>query len=185
MLLQNSIDLLLREPLPLHRPALSVALAAFFLVVTPHAVEGEGTRSLDAVAYVLLAGAGLSFALRERWPYASYAVALACTVTYLLVGYGDGPIYVGAFLALVRVVSIAERRMWIPLAAAGGLAIAIAHVVRDGWTDAIAVSTFVWLVAAVAGGEALRARRGQADALLARAVEGSGIAGMRDRKSVG
>ncbi|HEV7804626.1 MAG TPA: sensor histidine kinase [Solirubrobacteraceae bacterium] len=152
----------------------AIALAAFFLVVTPHAVDGdEGVRALDALAYALLAGAGLSFALRGPHPYASCAIALACTVAYLLAGYGDGPIYVAAFLGLVRVVEVAERRVWIPVAAVGALGIAVAHVVRDGWSASasIAVSTVVWLVAAVLGGEALRARRGQAAALVARAEE--------------
>jgi signal transduction histidine kinase len=154
--------------------ALGIALAAFFVVVTPHAVDGdEGVRALDALAYALLAGAGLSFAVRGPHPYASCAIALSCTVAYLFAGYGDGPIYVAAFLGLVRVVEVAERRIWIPVAAAGALGIAIAHVVRDGWSASasIAVSTVVWLVAAVLGGEALRARRGQAAALAARAEE--------------
>jgi signal transduction histidine kinase len=150
---------------------LSLALTTFFIVITPHAVEGEeNAQALDALAYVLLAGAGLSFALRGPWPYASYAVALTCTVTYLAIGYGDGPIYIAPFLALVRVVSIAPRRVWIGSALVGVVAIAIVHVVRHGWSEAIVVSTSVWLVAAVAGGEALRARRGQAAALLARAI---------------
>jgi signal transduction histidine kinase len=152
--------------------ALAVALTACFLVVTPHAVRNdEGVRDLDLLAYALLAGAGMSFALRGPHPYASCAQALLCTTTYLLVGYGDGPIYVAAFLGLVRVVEIAPRRVWIPIAVAGALAIAIAHVVRDGWSASIAVSTVVWLTAAVLGGEALRARRGQAAAVVARAEE--------------
>jgi signal transduction histidine kinase len=152
--------------------ALGIALAAFFLVVTPHAVDHDaGVRALDALAYALLAGAGLSFALRREHPYASCAIALSCTIAYLLAGYGDGPIYVAAFLGLVRVVEVAERRVWIPVAAVGALGIGAAHVARDGWSAAIAVSTVVWLVAAVLGGEALRARRGQAAALAARAEE--------------
>ncbi len=150
----------------------AIALTAFFVIVTPHAVRGEeGARELDLLAYVLLAGAGMSFALRGPHPYASCALALSATTAYLLVGYGDGPIYVAAFLGLVRVVEIAPRRAWIAIAVAGALAIALAHLVRDGWSVSIAVSAFVWLMAAVLGGEALRARRGQAVALVARAEE--------------
>jgi signal transduction histidine kinase len=150
----------------------AIALTAFFEIVTPHAVaHDEGVRSLDALAYALLAGAGMSFALRGRHPYASCAIALSCTIAYLLVGYGDGPIYVAAFLGIVRVVEVAQRRVWIAVAVAGALGIAVAHVVRDGWSASIAVSTVVWLTAAVLGGEALRARRGQAAALAARAKQ--------------
>jgi len=72
--------------------ALSLALTAFLLIVTPNAVERDaGVNPLDALAYVLLVGAGLSFALRSQ-PYASYALALGCVTAYVLRDYGGGPI---------------------------------------------------------------------------------------------
>ncbi len=71
---------------------------AFFVVITPHAVaDDDGARALDALAYVLLVGAGLSFGLRGRQPYVSYGLALACVVVYLAKGYGGGPIYIAAY----------------------------------------------------------------------------------------
>ncbi|MBA3748747.1 MAG: hypothetical protein H0W96_14825, partial [Solirubrobacterales bacterium] len=121
------------------------ALTAFFLVVTPHAVSAEeGMRDLDALAYALLVGAGMSLALRGRHPYACYALALSCTVAYLAVGYGDGPIYIAAFAALLHVVVIGERRIWLPGAVGGALAIAVAHLIRDGWSLSIPFSTTIW-----------------------------------------
>lgn len=152
--------------------ALSIALTAFFVLVTPHAVAGEeGTRALDALAYLLLVGAGMSFALRGPHPYASYVLALTCVVVYLLRGYGGGPIYVAAFLGLARVVAVGERRVWLASAAGGVAALALATATRDGWEWSIAVFAGVWLVGAWLLGEAVRARHGQAAALAERAAE--------------
>jgi signal transduction histidine kinase len=152
--------------------ALSIVMTTFFVVVTPHAVAGdEGARALDALAYVLLVGAGLSLALRGAQPYAGYALALGCVTAYVLRGYGGGPIYVAAFLALVSVVIVSERRVWIPCAAAGALALSVAAVINDGPSWSTAVFATIWLAGAGLVGEAVRARRGQEAALAARAAE--------------
>jgi len=147
-------------------------LTTFFVVVTPHAVSGDdGARGLDALAYVLLVGAGLSPALRGRHPYAGYALALGCVTAYVLRGYGGGPIYVAAFLTLVSVVIVGERRVWIPCAVAGALSLSVAAVISDGWSWSTAVFATIWLVGAGLVGEAVRARRGQEAALAERAAE--------------
>lgn len=152
--------------------AQGMALAAFFVVVSPLAQSDDpGARAVDVFAYALLAGAGLSFAARGRHPYASYGVALACTVAYLLGGYGGGPIYVAPFVGLVRVVAVSRPRVWIPIAAGGAAALALATGLDEGWSSSIALSTGVWLVGALLLGEAVRARRGQESALAARASE--------------
>ena len=152
--------------------AQGIALATFFVVVSPHAQSDDlGARSLDAWAYALLVGAGLSVAARGRHPYASYAVALACTVTYLLGGYGGGPIYVAPFVGLLHVVALSEPRVWMPSAAGGATALALATAAQEGWSWSIALSSAVWMVGAVLVGEAVRARRGQEAALAARASE--------------
>ncbi|MEJ7798494.1 MAG: sensor histidine kinase [Solirubrobacteraceae bacterium] len=152
--------------------AQGVALAAFFVVVSPLAQSDDpGARALDAWAFGLLVCAGLSFAVRGRHPYAGYAVALACTVAYLLGGYGGGPIYVAPFIGLVRIVAISAPRAWIPIAVGGGTTLALAHALQEGWSWSIALSTGVWLIGALLVGEAVRARRGQEAALAARAAE--------------
>lgn len=152
--------------------AQGMALAAFFVVVSPLAQSDDpGARPLDAVAYVLLVGAGLSFGARARHPYASYAVALACTVAYLLGGYDGGPIYVAPFVGLVRIVGVSAPRVWVPIAGGGAAALALATALGEGWSSEIALTTGVWLVGALLLGEAVRARRGQEDALAARADE--------------
>ncbi len=133
-----------------------MALAAFFVVVSPLAqYDDPGATPLDAFAYVLLVSAGLSFGARGRHAYAGYAVALACTVGYLLGGYGDGPIYVAPFVGLVRVVAVSEPRVWAPIAGAGATALALATALEDGWSWSIALSTGVWLVGALLVGEEL------------------------------
>jgi signal transduction histidine kinase len=152
--------------------AQGLALAAFFVVVSPLAQSNNpGAQTLDALAYALLVAAGLSFAARGRHPYASYALALACTVAYLLSGYGGGPIYVAPFAGLVRVVAVSRPRIWIPIAGGGATALALATTLAEGWSSSIALSTGVWLVGALLVGEAVRARRGQEAALAARASE--------------
>lgn len=161
----------------LHAPraraiAQGIALAAFFVVVSPLAQSDDpGARALDVFAYALLVGAGMSFAARGRHPYANYAVALACTVAYVLGGYGGGPIYVAPFVGLVRVVAVSQPRVWIPIAVGGATALAIATALEEGWSYSIALSTGVWLVGALLVGEAVRARHGQDAALAARASE--------------
>ena len=90
---------------------------------------------------------------------------------YVLRGYGGGPIYVAAFLALVSVVIVADRRVWIACAATGALSLSVAAVISDGWSWSTAVFATIWLVGAGLVGEAVRARRGQEAALAERAAE--------------
>ena len=161
-----------RQALTARVVAQSLALTVFFVVVTPQAVaHDDGVRALDALAYALLVGAGLSFSLRGRYPYASYALALTCVVMYLLRGYGGGPIYIAAFLGLVRVVAVSEPRVWIPSAVGGATALAVARIVDDGWSWSIAVTASVWLVGAWLVAQAVGARRGQEAALADRTRE--------------
>ena len=92
-------------------------------------------------------------------------------MAYLLGGYGGGPIYVAPFVGLVRVVAVSEPRAWIPIAGGGAGALALATTLEEGWSSSIALSTGVGLVGALLVGEAVRARRGQEDALGGRAGE--------------
>lgn len=162
--------------------ALSLALTAFFLIVTPHAVARDvGVRPLDALAYVLLVGAGLSFALRSQ-PYASYLLALGCVTAYVLRDYGGGPIYVAAFLGLVAVVTVAERRVWIACALGGALVLSAAAAISYGLDWSTAVFATIWLAGAALVGEAVRARRGQEAALIERAAEAERTRGEEARR---
>jgi signal transduction histidine kinase len=99
---------------------LAIALAVLIVQVmgTHFAAQGQPERkSLDALAYILLAAGPVALLARRRFPVAVYIVVLGATMAYSVIGYARGPIFFALIIAFFTVVITGHR-----LAAILGLA---------------------------------------------------------------
>lgn len=108
--------------------AVQDALLALFIAV----MQVQGTivrnagevvqRPLDGLAYALLIVSGLAVAVRRRWPVPVFAVAALASAAYYVLGYPDGPGWLGLFIALYTVAAYGDGRRSL-LIAGGGMAV--------------------------------------------------------------
>ena len=92
------------------RLALAVGIAQ--VVFTYLAGRDQADRhSLDALAVVLLLVGPAALVVRRRWPSVVLAVALASTLTYWVIGYVRGPIFLALIVAFVA--TVLGGRRWV------------------------------------------------------------------------
>jgi signal transduction histidine kinase len=107
---------------------LAGVLAALGVVSTAFLEQSTAVdRPVDALAFILAAGAGLALAARRRWPAGTLAAVTGLTSAYLIIGYPYGFILLSY---LVGVYTVARHR---PLArsapaALAALAVLLIHV---------------------------------------------------------
>ena len=139
-----------------------VVTVAISLITTRIESDDPGARSLDFLAYALIAVAGLSLAARRRYPIGVLAVNTAAVLVYTLRDYPGGPVYLAPVIAMFTVGQTYERRRWIPVVLASSLLITAVGVVTadgddsSGWFHAVYSS---WAIAAGFLGDAARNRR--------------------------
>jgi signal transduction histidine kinase len=82
-------------------------------------------------------------------------------VAYLALRFAGWPVYLGAFAGLAALVGgVPQPRRWVPLAAAGGIGVAVATGRPEGWApDRIAVIAAVWAAVAVLAARMAQSRR--------------------------
>jgi hypothetical protein len=131
--------------------AVAVALCAFMVPVSAIVRTTQpAARGLSTVGVALLALSGLVLALRRVRPYLAFTVSVAAAAAYLALRYPGWPVYLGAVVALISLVSQARDRRWIPFAAIGGGAVAVATGPPENW-DIARMVTVVVVWCAVAG----------------------------------
>lgn len=147
-----------------HAPRLVVdvlpaaALAALLVAITTAQVH-TGGEHLGAIAYLLLAGAGLALAVR-RLPWVAYALSVALTAAYLLLHNPPSIVFLAPFLSLVSVMARTRTMtIWAPVAAAGAAVLAVAHGIGNGWSVPVGIFAAVWIGVAFVAGAGLDARR--------------------------
>jgi signal transduction histidine kinase len=83
-------------------------------------VQGDPTLKLPTVppwAYLLVIGAGLALVGRRRWPVATFAVVMALTLAYTVLGYDDGaPLLAVAVSLYALATCVSAKTTWICLA---------------------------------------------------------------------
>lgn len=124
------------------------------LVVTAVLVVGTqqelrhlpGAPSLDLGALVLLAGSGLVLVARRFLPLAAYIASLCFAWLYLVAGHAPGPIYVAPFIALLTLVSVSRRVVWVTSAIVGAALLTVAPIGTGGTALSAAIWGAVWLL---------------------------------------
>jgi signal transduction histidine kinase len=109
--------------------ALLAILVATFQVLALRRIAA--VRDLATLAdpanlgYALLTVSGLVLVARRRFPVAVFAVTAAASIVYYLIGYPDGPGWIGLFIAIYTVTALGDGRRSINLTSAGILALSV------------------------------------------------------------
>lgn len=157
------------EGTPLGRLAAALGVAALLLIVISGRAPVEGEpRGLDALAAVLVAAAAvLVLAGARRFPATVALIELGLSLAWYSLGYESRLIDAPTLIAFFVLGAIGRRARELAVA---GLAIALlmAAVVAD--QAAVAFAGVGWTVAAVLGGEMLRARNAMREQYAERAA---------------
>lgn len=160
----------LRVPWPRLPVAVQDALIATFITV----MQVQGTivrnagevvpRPLDGFAYALLVVSGLAVAVRRRWPVPVLAVAALASAAYYLLGYPDGPGWLGLFIALYTVAAYGDGRRSLLIAGGGIAVLSACWLVAAAGIEPRAAIGWVYFrigasVMSVALGESVRTRQ--------------------------
>ncbi|WP_040802904.1 sensor histidine kinase [Nocardia concava] len=101
-------------------PAVAVgAIQLGFGTLANH--QQDVVRDLDVFGYLLLVAGPVLLVLRNRYPMQVFYGTLLATVTYLLVGYGYGPIFISLVVAFMTAAVIGSRWYTYPFVAVGYL----------------------------------------------------------------
>jgi signal transduction histidine kinase len=150
------------------RPStVDVAIALVVLVVeigvTLVASSHQDTRrGFDALGALLLASGALALVWRRRQPVAVLGVAFATTLTYVVVGFPQGPIYFSLIVAFVTTVLSGHRRLAWATIVVGWVSFLWLGVVigtRDTPSLAAALGLASWLLVLATTTDIVRMRR--------------------------
>ncbi len=127
----------------------------------------EHVRALDVYGYLLLAAGPAALLVRRRQPVPVLMLAFATTLGYVLLGYPDGPVWVGLIVAFGTALMSGHRIaaygsllagylgfLWLPVLTTG-------QPVPSAWA---AGGLAAWLLLLLAGAELIRNRRAFAQA---------------------
>ena len=146
--------------------ALAVALAAFLLVGTYFASEGQpDRRAFDAGAVALLLVAAGALAWRRRFPVAVLLVVFGATLIYFVVGYAASPIWLAMIVAYFTAVVAGHRLPAAVVAVVGFLVFPwLDFLLRDAPAPSPAnlAGLAAWLLVVLGVGEGIRIRRERA-----------------------
>jgi signal transduction histidine kinase len=120
-----------------------------------------GLRPLDGFGYCLLLAGPLLLTVRRIYPRTVFAAVLVITLTYLLTGYGYGPIFASLVVAFLTAGTHGSRWYTYPVIPVGYLLMAWpAPGVHDHPTEPWqAFGLVAWLCVLIAFAEGLRQRR--------------------------
>ncbi len=121
----------------------------------------SGNRGLDALGVLLLSAGPLLLIGRRIHPTPVFLGVLAVTATYLLVGYGYGPIFLSLVIAFLTAASRGSRWRTYPFVPVGYLLMVWpVPVLRGHSTNSWqAIGLLAWLSVLIAVAEGLRQRR--------------------------
>lgn len=168
----------LRLPAPVQDAVLAAFVTYFQIRGTLLVAAGEPVarplREPHGLGYALLVISGAALLARRRWPAGVFAVVAAADAGYYLLGFPDGPGWVGLFVALYTVTAYGDGRRSLAVAAAGIGALSIVWLsTADLWPLTGAGWVFFrpgTAVMAAALGESARARRAQVAELVRKAA---------------
>lgn len=131
-----------------------------------------GTQPLDAAAFVLLAVGPVALLWRRTAPVAVLAVTVAAALAYLLLGYGEGPVFLSMVVAFLTAAPTTRRWPMYAVPAVGYVVFVwgVPWVTGGAVPPAAArVGLAAWLLTLLAVAELIRQRRDAARARRQRA----------------
>jgi len=160
------------------RHDLGVAVVVGFFQVVGTALAAHhrpqpGRHPLDALGVVLLAAGPAALAVRRRFPVAVLEVAFLTTLAYVVIGYREGPIWLGLIVAYVNAAWRGRRwEAWATLAVGWAAFLWLPHWFgRDRAPvghEILGLAAWLLVLAAVAEVVKVRRERGMAAARVRR-----------------
>jgi signal transduction histidine kinase len=149
-----------------HAPRVDLAIAAAVAAVEVTAATFAGHHqdqqtTLDAGGYALLVAGAAALLFRRRYPAAVLAATFATTLSYWLLDYPRGPIFLALIVAFVNAVVRGRRALaWASLILGWVSFVWVAQLVgvEKGDPGGAAVGIGAWLLALAAAAELIRAR---------------------------
>ena len=143
--------------------ALAGGLGAFITIITFFASRGQpARRPVDFWGVALIAVAAGALALRHRQPVAVLMVVFGAVLTYFVLGYANGPIWLMLIVAYFTAV-VQGHRLAAAITAAVGFAIFpwLDYLLRDrpGPSFVGLAGLAAWLLVLLGAAEAVRVRR--------------------------
>jgi signal transduction histidine kinase len=172
-----------RRAVPFHLPALGQDVLLGLLVAVMQ-VQGTlakpaevGSRPLADVAYLgylLLIVSGLALSVRRRWPVAVFITTALASLLYYSIGFSDGPVWIGLFVALYTLTAYGDGRRSLAIASLGITVLATGWLIAGADVEPRAAIGWVFFriaasIMAAALGESVRLRRAEAAEALERA----------------
>ena len=143
--------------------AAALGLGVFLVVGTYFASQGQpARRPFDAGTVVLLVAAAGAIAFRRRWPVGVLWFVFAVDLTYFVLNYAAGPIWLTLVISSVTAVVEGHLRAAVIATAVGFVSFPwLDYVLRDRPAPPIAnlVGLAAWLLVVLGAGLILRTRR--------------------------
>ncbi len=143
--------------------AAALGLAVFLVVGTYFASQGQpARRPFDAGTVVLLVAAAGAIAFRRRWPVGVLWFVFAVDLTYFVLNYAAGPIWLTLVISSVTAVVEGHLQAAVIATAVGFVSFPwLDYVLRDRPAPPIAnlVGLAAWLLVVLGAGLILRTRR--------------------------
>ena len=142
---------------------LALGLAVFLVVGTYFASQGQSARrGFDAGTVVLLVAAAGALAFRRRWPVGVLCLVFGVSLTYFVLNYAAGPIWITLIVASFS--AVVEGHLWAAaIVAATGFVIFpwLDFLLRDKPAPPIAnlIGLAAWLLVIIGAGWFVRVRR--------------------------
>jgi signal transduction histidine kinase len=146
--------------------AVTLVVGVIQILGTHLAAQGQPERkSLDAIAYLLLAAGPIALMFRRRFPIPTYIVVFGTTLAYTAAGYPRGPIWLPLIISLFSVVLAGHR--WVALGSivAGYVAFLwLPYLLGDEPAPSLAgaFGLAAWLIVLLFAAEFVRARKERA-----------------------
>lgn len=159
----------LRLPVLAQDVLLAVVVAAFQVQGTVAASERSevAARPLTDFAplgYALLIAGGLVLVARRRWPVMVFVTAALANIVYYTIGFSDGPVWIGLFIAIYTLTCYGDGRRTLVIAGAGTTVLATVWLIEAADIEPTAAIGWVFFrivasIMAAALGESVRSRR--------------------------
>ncbi|MEV4131785.1 sensor histidine kinase [Dactylosporangium sp. NPDC049742] len=142
----------------------------------PQDVGSRPLAELGHLGIALLVASGLILAVRRRWPVAVFVTSALISLAYFVVGFSDGPGWIGLFVALYTLTAYGDGRRSLLIAGAGIAVLATGWLIVGADVEPRAAIGWVFFriaasVMAAALGESVRSRRVAVAEALERAAQ--------------
>jgi signal transduction histidine kinase len=150
-----------------HGSVIFAIVILFIQLAGAHFAQHHQTATqLDHLGYSLLIVSALALPFRLRWRMTAFTITIAATITYVVLGFPYGPIFLAALVSIFGAIRTGHRRfVWTALGISYAVFLGTGRIFQTigpytlrqpGWVMSIQIA--VWIVLAIAIAEGIRVR---------------------------